>query len=86
MLAETFSNTFPFFVVPLSDIFLAPGVNFKDATTGRLSVGVALLVRKEFGRFVDRIHTEYNTENNYNTVIILYFLNSFWEPRVRWCY
>ena len=65
MLAETFSNTlndfFKFFFIGFFFFFFAPGVNFKDVTMACLSVGVALPVRKELGRFVDRIHTEYDT-------------------------
>ena len=44
----------------LYDAFLVPGVKLTDATTARLSGGMALLVRKELSRFVDQIHTEYD--------------------------
>ena len=47
LLVETFSNTFPSLLFPLYDVFLVPGVKLTDATTARLSGGVALLVRKE---------------------------------------
>ena len=60
LLVETFSNTFPSLLFPLYDVFLVPGVKLTDANTARLSGGVALLVRKELSRFVDRIHTEYD--------------------------
>ena len=69
LLVETFSNTFPSLLFPLYDVFLVPGVKLSDATSARLSGGVALLVRKEFSHFVDQIHTEYDTE--YDNVIIL---------------
>ena len=60
LLVETFSSTFPSLLLPLYDVFLLPGVKLTDAVTPRLSGGVALLVRKELSRFVDRIHTEYD--------------------------
>ena len=60
LLIETFSNTFPSLLFPLYDVFLVPGVKLTDATTARLSGGVALLVRKELSHFVDEIHTEYD--------------------------
>ena len=58
LLVETFSNTFPSLLFPLHDVFHVPGVRLTDATTARLSRGVALLVRKERSPFVCQIHTE----------------------------
>ena len=60
LLTETFSNTFPSLLFPLYDAFSVSGVKLTDATTARLSGGVALLVRKEMSHFVDQIHTEYD--------------------------
>ena len=59
LLVET-SNTFPSLLVPLRDVFHVPGVRLTVATTARLSVSVALLVRKELSPFVCQIHTEYD--------------------------
>ena len=39
-------------------MFHVPGVRLTDATSARLSVGVALLVREELSPFVRQIHTE----------------------------
>ena len=52
-------ETFPSLLFPLQDVFHVPGVTLTDATTARLSGGVALLVRKELSPFVCQIHTEY---------------------------
>ena len=41
-------------------VFVSPGIKLTDAPTGRLSGGVALLVRKQFARFVKQIHVEYD--------------------------
>ena len=41
-------------------MFHVPGVRLTDATSARLSGGVALLVREELSPFVRQIHTEYD--------------------------
>ena len=51
---------FPSLLFLLYYVFLMPGVKLTDATTVRLSGGVALLVRKELSHFIDQIHTEYD--------------------------
>lgn len=60
LLVETFSVTFPSLIFPLYDVFLSPGLKVSDAVTGRLSGGVALLVKKEISHFVERVETEYD--------------------------
>ena len=46
-LTETFSVNFPSHLFPMHDVFLSPGIRLSDATTARLSGGVALLIKKE---------------------------------------
>ena len=60
LLTETFSVDFPSHLFPLCTVFVSPGIKLTDAPTGRLSGGVALLVRKQFARFVKQIHVEYD--------------------------
>ena len=60
LLTETFGVDFPFHLFPLYTVFVSPGIKLTDAPTGRLSGGVALLVRKQFARFVKQIHVEYD--------------------------
>ena len=60
LLTETFSTDFPLHLFPLYTVFVSPGIKLTDAPTGRLSGGVALLVRKQFARFVKQIHVEYD--------------------------
>ena len=60
LLTETFPVDFPSHLFPLYTVFVSPGTNLTDAPTGRLSDGVALLVRKQFARFVKQIHVEYD--------------------------
>ena len=60
LLTETFSTDFPSHLFPLYTVFVSPGIKLTDAPTGRLSGGVALLVRKQFARFVMQIHVEYD--------------------------
>ena len=60
LLTETFSTDFPSHLFPLYTVFVSPGIKLTDAPTGRLSGGVALLVRKQFARFVKQIHVEYD--------------------------
>ena len=60
LLTETFSTDFPSHLFPLYTVFICPRIKLTDAPTGRLSGGVALLVRKQFARFVKQIHVEYD--------------------------
>ena len=60
LLTETFSADFASHLFPLYTVFVSPGIKLTDAPTGRLSGGVALLVRKQFARFVKQIHVEYD--------------------------
>ena len=60
LLTETFSVDFPSHLFPLYTVFVSPGIKLTDDPTGRLSGGVALLVRKQFARFVKQIHVEYD--------------------------
>ena len=53
---ETFSVDFPSHLFPLYTVFVSPGIKLTDALSG----GVALLVRKQFARFVKQIHVEYD--------------------------
>ena len=46
-LTETFSVNFPSQLFPMHDVFLSPGIRLSDATTARLSGGVALLIKKD---------------------------------------
>ena len=59
LLTETFSVDFPSYLSPLYTVSVSPGIKLTDAPTGRLLGGVALLVRKQFARFVKQIHVEY---------------------------
>ena len=60
LLTETFSVEFPSHLFPLYPVFVSPGIKLTDAPTWRLSGGVALLVRKQFARFVKQIHVQYD--------------------------
>ena len=42
----------------MHNIFLSPGIRLSDATTARLSGGVALLIKKEKSVHVKQIHVE----------------------------
>ena len=42
----------------MHDVFLSPGIRLSDATTARLSGGVALLIKKEKSVLVKQIHVE----------------------------
>ena len=44
---ETFRVNFPSHLFPVHDVFLSPGIRLSDATTARLSGGVALFIKKE---------------------------------------
>ena len=57
-LTETFSVNFPSHLFPMHDVFLSPGIRLSDATTARLSGGVALLIKKEKSVLVKQIHVE----------------------------
>ena len=59
-LTETFSVDFPSHPFLLYPVFVSPGVKLTDSPTGRLSGVVALLVRKQFARFVKQIHVDYD--------------------------
>ena len=59
-IVETFATTFPSSLFPLYDVFVAPGVKLSEADTARLSGGVALLVKKELGKFVKQVKVEYD--------------------------
>lgn len=60
LIVETFSGTFPSSLFPDHDVFVVPGVRLSESVTARLSGGVALLVRKEFSRYVEHIEIEYD--------------------------
>jgi hypothetical protein len=60
LLVETFATTFPTLLFPNHDVFLSPAVRLTDAVTARLSGGVALLVRKEFRKYIEKIQLEYD--------------------------
>ena len=60
LLTETFLADFPSHLFPLYTAFVSPSIKLTDASTGRLSGGVALLVRKQFARFIKQIHVEYD--------------------------
>ena len=57
-LTETFPVNFPSHLFPMHNIFLSPGIRLSDATTARLSGGVALLIKKEKSVHVKQIHVE----------------------------
>ena len=57
-LTETFSVNFLFHLFPMHDVFLSPGIRLSDATTARLSGGVALLIKKEKSVLVKLIYVK----------------------------
>ena len=60
LLCETFAKEFPNHLFPAYDIFVSPGVKLSDAKTGRLSGGIAILVRKRLMPFIKNIKVEYD--------------------------
>ena len=60
LLVETFSATFRSHLFPLYDVFIVSGVKLTDAVTARLSGGVALLVKKQWSKNIERVHVEFD--------------------------
>jgi hypothetical protein len=62
LLVETFACSFPnadsWF--PNHKTFIVPGVKLSDSTTGRLSGGLFLLIKKELVEYIDSFHVEYD--------------------------
>ena len=60
VLTETFTSNFPVHLFPMHDAFVSNGVKLSDAPTARLCGGIAVLVKKEFVSFINRIDMEYD--------------------------
>ena len=61
LLVETFASPIPLHLFPERDaIIITPGVRLTEAVTARLSGGLALLVKKQWSSFVERVHVEYD--------------------------
>ena len=60
VLVETFTDSVPDTLFPTHDIFVCPGVKISDSVHGRLSGGIAILVRTELRKYVERIFLEFD--------------------------
>jgi len=58
LFVETFTDSIPDSLFTSHIVFACPGVKVSDSVHGRLSGGVALLVRKALAPYVQRIHVE----------------------------
>ena len=60
LLVETFASSIPSHLFAEHDVIITPGVRLTEAVTARLSGGLALLVKKQWSSFVERVHVEYD--------------------------
>ena len=60
LLVETFASSIPSPLFPEHDVIITPGVRLTEAVTARLSGGLALLLKKQWSSFVERVHVEYD--------------------------
>ena len=62
LLVETFASSIPSHLFPEHDVIITPGVRLTEVVTARLSGsgGLALLVKKQWSSFVERVHVEYD--------------------------
>lgn len=62
LLVETFckDKKFPKDLFPSHDVFESPGIKLTDTTIGRLSGGVALLVRRVYSPYIERVMVDHD--------------------------